>query len=97
VTIFLCTKAFAEKVSNMADADKNNIAEVSREQDVIRWLLLPVRLERSTGDMLRGMSKSFISAVAELDMASREHLGRVGGDDGHSQDIVLAVAVIAVD
>jgi hypothetical protein len=52
VTIFLCTKAFAEKVSNMADADKNNIAEVSGEQDVIRWLLLPVRLERSTGDML---------------------------------------------
>ena len=76
VSIVLRPELLAHEVAQMANDDQAEVADVRREQDVVRGLLLFVALQRHTRLVHRSVPEVLVGAVAILDMTSREDLLR---------------------
>ena len=89
-------KPFPNKITHMAQTNKKNIAHISRKQDIIGRIELRFAFECSIGRMSRDQSVLFISAMAELYVASRKDLLRGRRDAGVSEAICIVVVVVVV-
>jgi len=68
------TEALANEIAHMSQANKNKIADVCREENVIRGILLEMLWERRAGRVRRRETVFFTGAVTELGMDCRENL-----------------------
>ena len=66
----------ANEVAKMAEADYENITNVSREEDVVRGILLGVTLVCGARPVPRRIPVLLVRAMAKLRMHGREHLRR---------------------
>ncbi len=76
-------ETLSKEISNMADADKDEIADVRREQNVVWWVGLRMSHKPRSRDMLRNMSISFVRTMSKLDVSRRERLLRGGQNLGN--------------
>jgi len=68
-----------EKVTNMPEDDEDEVTDVGRQQNIIRWVLLYVGWQRLALRMLRGETIILIGAVSELGVDSGKDLLRGWG------------------
>lgn len=78
----------------MSNTDEDHIAEIGREQDVIRRVLLMMTRKRFSWNMLRDVPEPFVGAVTKFDVFCRKNLGRVGWYRGRSQPLVYSFLVL---
>jgi hypothetical protein len=76
-------ESFSEPVAHMPDHDKNNIADICTEQDVVRGILLFCVLEWLSGRVSAGVTVALIGAVTEFDVSG----GKCGGIRGRGNTL----------
>jgi len=68
------TKALANKIAYMSQANKNKIADVCREENIIRGILFEMLWERRAGRVCRRETEFLAGAVAEFGVHCRKDL-----------------------
>ncbi len=69
-------KALSKEVAKMAKKDNQNVAEICRQEDIVRGILFNDTLHRMCWVVLRGVSKGAVATVSKFGMDSRKHLLR---------------------
>ena len=67
-------KTLSEEIADMTHADKEEIAQIGGDENVVRRILLNCLLKLGSGFMRRPVSIIFIYAETKLQMVSRDDL-----------------------
>lgn len=90
------SQTLPEKIPDMAENDDQQVAHVSREEDVVRRVLLRVALVLRASAVLRGVSMILVGTVAKLGVHGREDLLR-GRRDTRIREAVRIVQPVLVE
>ena len=84
-------ESFADEISQMSETDEDHVADVGRQQNVIRWVLVLVVRDGLANGVLGGEAVILVCAMAKLRMHSTEDLfgGRRNGWVGKSVIVVV--------
>jgi hypothetical protein len=83
------TQPFANEISNVTQDNKDEVADIRGEEDVIGGVLFDMGRKGGALLVLAGRSVLFVSAVAKLCMDSGEDLFRGGWAEGKQQAISI--------
>jgi hypothetical protein len=81
------SETLSDKVAHMAEADKENIAEVGGDKDVIRRLRHFQEIDFFSGSENRCVSVLLVRTMTELGMDGAEHLLRGWGNNGYRETV----------
>lgn len=74
----LLGKTFSNEITEVTKNNEHEVADVCRDQNVVRWLFYLVFSDRFVGVVLRNASITLVGAVAELCVNGGENLLRGG-------------------
>lgn len=84
-------ESFPEEIPQMPETDEDHVADVGREENVIRWVLFLMAENGLARGMLRGQAIYLVRAMAKLRMDSIEDLFRSRGNAWVGKSVVVVV------
>ena len=87
-------ESFANEISQMPETDEDHVADVRREQNVIRGILFLVVRDRFADGVLGGEAVILVCAMAKLRMDGIEDLPGCGGSGWVGKPVVIVVHLV---
>ena len=84
-------EALANEVPQLAEAYKDHVADVGREQDVVGWVLLFMLRDRLADGVLGGEAVLLVRAMTKLRMDGVEDLFGGRRDAGVGKSVIVVV------